>query len=84
MSWATCSECGETFTGDKWFDRHRVNMTGKPGYGPEYDWRCETPYEMPAKGWVQTPKDWWQGDPGRVHPLARSRPETAQPGGGTG
>lgn len=78
MSWATCSECEETFTGDTWFDRHRVNMTGRPGYDPEYDWRCATPDEMRAKGWIQAGKGWWQGDPGRPNPFVRSHPEAAQ------
>ena len=82
MSWATCSECGETFTGDTWFDRHRVNMTGKPGYNPEYDWRCASSDEMRAKGWAQTPRGWWQGNPGRVHPLVRLQPEAARTAAG--
>jgi hypothetical protein len=82
MSWATCSVCGATFTGDRWFDRHRVNVTGRPGYDPEYDWRCSSPDEMRAKGWAQTATGSWQGDPGRVHPLARSAPEAAQAAGG--
>ena len=72
MSWAKCSECAETFTGDKWFDRHRMRMSGQPGFDPEYDWRCRTPEEMRALGWVQTDKGWWQGDPGRANPFARS------------
>ena len=73
-----CAECGLTFTGTTWFDRHRVNMTGKPGYDLEYDWRCATPDEMRAKGWAQTAKGWWQGDAGRVNPLVRWRPESIQ------
>jgi hypothetical protein len=80
VSRATCSECRYTFTGDKWFDRHRVNMTGKPSYDPEYDWRCATPDEMRATGWALTAKVLWQGNPGRAHPLVRSQPEAAQSG----
>ena len=50
VSQAQCSECGETFGGDHGFDRHRVNVTGKPGFDLEYDWRCATPAEMEARG----------------------------------
>jgi hypothetical protein len=82
MSWSRCSECDQTFTGDKWFDRHRLNMTGRPGFDPEYDWRCATPEEMRVKGWAQTANGWWQGDPGRVHPLVRSRREATQAASG--
>jgi hypothetical protein len=78
MSWAQCAACGETFTGDKWFDRHRANMSGQPGFDAEYDWRCRTPDELRAKGWVQTAKGWWQGDPGRVNPFVRSSPDGEQ------
>ena len=60
MSQAQCSECGETFGGDYGFDRHRINMTGKPGFDPEYDWRCATPAEMEARGLHRNAKGWWR------------------------
>jgi hypothetical protein len=71
MSWAQCSECHETFGGDYGFDRHRINMTGAPGYDPEYDWRCATPAEMEARGLHRDGRGWWV----RQAPLAqRGRP----------
>ena len=62
MSWAGCSECDMEFTSDYGFDRHRVNMTGKPGYDPEYDWRCASPEEMHKRGFSQNAKGWWRSD----------------------
>jgi len=60
MSWATCSECGETFGSDSGFVRHQVTTTGQPGYDPEYDWRCATPDELRARGWFQDKRGWWR------------------------
>jgi len=62
VTWARCSECGETFTGDSGFDKHRINMTGQPGYDPDYDWRCATPAEMEARGYRRNAKGWWCED----------------------
>ena len=59
MSWARCTECDETFNSDFGFDRHRVNMTGQPGYDPEYDWRCATPKELEHRGWSKNGRGWW-------------------------
>lgn len=53
------AECGRTFGGLSAFDTHRINMTGKPGYDPEYDWRCATDEELEAKGVRLTAKGVW-------------------------
>jgi len=60
MSWATCSECGETFGSDSGFVRHQVTTTGQPGYDADYDWRCATPDEMEARGLHRDAKGWWR------------------------
>ena len=76
MSWAQCSECKEEFGSDRAFDRHRVNMTGQPGYDTEYDWRCATEAEMLGKSWHQDWRGWWRlPDSGSPRPL-RTRTAT--------
>ena len=60
MSWAQCSECGETFGSDRAFDRHRVNTTGQPEFDAEYDWRCATEAELLGKGWHRDHRGWWR------------------------
>lgn len=55
----TCSECGRTFGGIEGFDTHRINMSGKPGFDPEYDWRCANEGEMQSRGLHLSPKGWW-------------------------
>lgn len=51
--------CGRTFGGLTAFDTHRISMTGKPGYDPEYDWRCATDAELSARGLSLTSKGVW-------------------------
>ena len=60
MTWARCSECGETFGSDSGFDLHRIRATGQPGWDPDYDWRCASPDELRAKGWFQDKRSWWR------------------------
>jgi hypothetical protein len=59
MSWARCSECGQTFNSDYGFDRHRVTTTGQPGYDADYDWRCATEAELLGRGWSKNARGWW-------------------------
>lgn len=56
------AECGRTFGGLSAFDTHRINMTGRPGYDPEYDWRCGTDDELRAKGLHLTDKGQWSSE----------------------
>ena len=62
MSWARCSVCDTTFTSDSGFDRHRIMTKGRPGYDPEYDWRCASPAELRGRGYSQNDKGWWYRD----------------------
>jgi len=60
MTWARCSECGETFGSDSGFDLHRIRTTGQPGWDPDYDWRCASPPEMESRGLHRDRKGWWR------------------------
>ena len=61
MSWATCPSCGETFTSDTGFDKHRIKTPVLPGL-EEYGWRCANAAEMEARGYHRNAKGWWCRD----------------------
>jgi hypothetical protein len=47
-----CPACGEYFTSDRTFDRHRVGQFGS-------DRRCLTVAEMVAAGWATNARGFW-------------------------
>ena len=73
MSWATCSECGETFGSDSGFVGHQIKTTGQPGWDASYDWRCATADELRAKGWFQDARGWWRMPVRGAGPAARGK-----------
>lgn len=47
-----CTACGEYFTSDRTFDKHRVGQFGS-------DRRCLAVAEMVAGGWVKNARGFW-------------------------
>jgi len=59
-----CPQCGEYFTSDRTFDRHRVGQFAKPGerLGTR---RCLAVAEMIAAGWAMNARGFWTNVPPR-------------------
>jgi hypothetical protein len=59
---ADCETCGERFSTDRNFDRHRVGQWDRPAGDPEGR-RCLTPTELEAKGLARDPDGVWRERP---------------------
>ena len=62
-----CTACGEYFSRERVFDRHRVG-----DYGANR--RCLTAVEMTARGWRRNDAGCWINDPLEAAGRARIRP----------
>lgn len=57
-----CPTCGELFSRQRAFDRHRVGSYAKPGEY-QHSRRCLTPDEMAARGWQINAAGFWIMEP---------------------
>lgn len=73
-----CAACGEYFSRDRAFDRHRVGEYAKPG-----EWahgrHCLTPAEMAARGWQRNAAGFWVMDALDAAGRARTRATEGRP-----
>ena len=58
-----CAACGERFSRERSFDRHRLGSIGAR--------RCLSSAEMIALGWVRNARDCWVSEPMRSAARAR-------------
>lgn len=81
-----CAACGEYFSRERAFDRHRIGSYAPPGQW-QGSRRCLTVAGMMERGWRRNAAGCWTMEPldaaGRSR-ISRAHPPTATPVAGTG